>query len=101
MAEIVEIEAMRHKGKGGFGITWSMTGLSKGAAQFRAVGMTAMRFPLTITEIEAVTARKDGSEIIVTTFIPTQGFFDAGLGNPVSWLEDQFDSDILGFLPSY
>lgn len=97
MADIKKVESGRHDGKDGFIITYEMIGITKADAMFRAVPMTAMRFPTTITEAEVVGVTEFGDkDFDVRVFVPTEGFLDAGIGNPVGWVRDQFKDRFMG-----
>lgn len=91
MPEITKVEEATRDGEDGFEVTWMMRGFSESGAKFRAAGMTAMRFPTTITELEVVTVREfDERDFNVTVFVPTRGFPSAGITNPVKWARSQF-----------
>lgn len=105
MPEIEGVENTTHRGKDGFIIEWSIPGVSKSGAKFKAVGSTSMRFPSTVTEIKVVGISEASSDsyntrifdkaYTVRVFVPTEGFLSAGIKNPVEWLKDQFSGDIL------
>lgn len=98
MPEIRKIQQTTHNDKEGFIVVWEMIGFQKSMARFRAIGMTAMRFPTTITEVEVVSVTEfEPRDYNIEVFVPTEGFPSAGISSPVDWLKEQFDSDILSF----
>lgn len=91
MPEIRAIREATHNGKEGFIVDWMMIGFTKQGAEFRAVLMTAMRFPTTITEVDIVGVRElDPRDYDVQIFVPTEGFPSAGIEQPIKWLREQF-----------
>lgn len=96
MPDIRRIYDSTHKGKEGFVIEWELRGFSRFGAEFRAMAMTAGRFPTTITEISRVGTREFGeTDFNVGVFVPTEGFVSAGVGQPLKWLRNQFEDRIL------
>lgn len=96
MARIINVVEDVVDGKEGFIINWEFVGLSKASARFRAVGMTALRFPTTVTEAKVVDIERQVVEpgvpnFRVSVFIPTEGIIAAGIGNPIAWMRDQFE----------
>lgn len=91
MPEIRTIREGTHEGKDGFIVEWEMIGFTESGARFRAVLMTAMRFPTTITEVDVVGIRDLGRrDQNVMVFVPTEGFPSAGIEQPVKWMKEQF-----------
>lgn len=91
MPDIHSVKEATVGGVDGFIIEWQMRGFSKSSAKFRAVGMTALRFPTTITSSEVVGVREfDPMDFNVQVFVPLEGFADAGIGQPVKWMREQF-----------
>lgn len=96
MADIRRIREGEYEGEDGFIVTWEMTGVTKTAAEFRAVAKTAMRFPTTITSSEVVAVKEFGDfDFDVEVFVPTEGFASAGIGQPLEWVYEQFDDRVL------
>lgn len=96
MPSIRSVRDGTHEGEKGFVVEWEMIGFVEEVAKFRAVGMTAMRFPTTITEAEIVGIREfNNRDFNIQVFIPTEGFLSAGIKNPVDWFRDQFGGDQL------
>lgn len=94
MPDIVSITDGSHEGEEGFIIEWQMIGFTEQGAKFRARGMTAMRFPTTITGTSVVGTSEFGTnDYNVEVFVPTEGFLSAGIKNPVDWFQDQFSGD--------
>lgn len=97
MPDIQKVEKVTHKGKEGFIITWEFIGFTEPVAKFRAIGMTSLRFPTTITTSEVVGVRKfDSMDYNVGVFVPTEGFMSAGIKNPVEWMRDAFPDRFTG-----
>ena len=93
MPDIRKITEGEEEGKDGFIVTWEMMGFNKRAAKFRAAGMTAMRFPTTITGVKVVSVSEFGDrDFNVEVFVPTEGFPSAGISNPIEWMREQFDN---------
>lgn len=91
MPEIQSIHSATHEGKDGFIIEWEFMGFTKNTAKFRAVGMTAMRFPTTIVTSEVVGVREfDPMDYNIQVFVPTEGFMSAGINNPAKWLHEEY-----------
>lgn len=90
MSQIHRITQSQHNGADGFKIEWDMTAMNKSFAEFRAVGMTAMRFPTTITQADRVSTTEIDDGWRVGVFVPTEGFAAAGIGRPAKWVKDQF-----------
>lgn len=107
MPSIKTIREGSHDGEDGFIVEWKMFGFNEGIAKFRASGMTAMRFPTTITDVSVVGVENLGERVgigpvdagaedhIVSVFVPTEGFPSAGIQNPLDWLQEQFSGDRL------
>lgn len=97
MPEIQSVENATRDGEDGFIIEWQFIGFSESAARFRAVMMTAMRFPSTITTSKVVGVREFGDrDYNVRVFVPTEGFLSAGIQNPVEWVQEQFNERFMG-----
>lgn len=91
MPEIQSVQTGTHEGKEGFIVEWEFIGFSESAARFRAILMTAMRFPTTITTSEVVGVRElDKRDFNVQVFVPTEGFASAGIKNPVKFMREEF-----------
>lgn len=95
MSRILGVHEDVVDGKEGFIINWEFVGLAKASARFRAVAQTAIRFPTTITDAEAVDVERRVTEpgnpnFRVAVFVPTEGFGAAGIGNPIKWMREQF-----------
>ena len=91
MPQIRSVENATRDGTDGFVVEWEFIGFTEADATFRAVGMTALRFPTTIVSSEIVGVRKFGStDYNVLVFVPTEGFMSAGITNPVEWMRDEF-----------
>lgn len=91
MPEIRTVREGAHEGKDGFIVEWEMIGFAERVARFRAVLMTALRFPTTITEVSIVGVRDLGHrDKNVMVFVPTEGFPSAGLEQPVKWAKEEF-----------
>jgi hypothetical protein len=96
--KILNIEQAKRGAEQGFEVTYSMTGLTKSGAEFRAIGGTSARFPTTVTDAEVVHSHmKPGGTVHVTVFVPTEGFRSAGIGRPIKWLREQFDKRVRNF----
>lgn len=96
MTRISSIKESTVDGTEGFIIEWEMIGFAKPMAKFRARGMTALRFPTTITRVDIVGVREfGGNDFAVQVFIPTEGFLSAGIENPVNWLREQFGDKLI------
>lgn len=99
MSNIRTIRESRRGGKDGFEIEWEMMGLTKAGAKFRATASTASRFPTTVSEVKVVGMRKFGDrDYNVIVFVPTEGILSAGIGNPLKWMQQQFDNRILQWM---
>lgn len=93
MPDIHSVEEATVDGVDGFIIEWQMRGFNESSAKFRAVGMTALRFPTTITSSKVVGVRKfDPMDFNVRVFVPLEGFADAGIGQPVKWMREEFEN---------
>lgn len=91
MPSIQSIHSATHEGTDGFIIEWEFIGFSEFGAKFRAVAMTASRFPSTIVTAEVVGVREfDPRDYNVQVFVPTEGFMSAGINNPAEWLHDEY-----------
>lgn len=91
MTTIRKVHEMEHDGRDGFVIVWEFVGFRKEVARFRAVAMTAMRFPTTTTDIEVLSVTKfDRGDFNVEVWVPTEGFFSAGIISPIQWLRENF-----------
>lgn len=94
MAEINSVTTGEHNGEEGLIVEWEFAGLREGMAEFRAMGMTAMRFPTTITEAEVIEISEVGAKsYAVKVFVPTKGFPSVGISNPIDWIRDNFATD--------
>lgn len=97
MPEIKSVRTAEHEGKEGFIVEWEFIGFTEGGAKFRAVLMTAMRFPTTITEVDVVRSRQtENRDMVVEIFVPTEGFPSAGIEQPMKWLKENFRDRIVG-----
>lgn len=97
MPEIRSVSDTTHEGERGFIIEWEFRGFTEDTARFRAKMMTAARFPTTITTSEVIGVREfDPRDFNVQVFVPTEGFFSAGIASPVQWMREQFDERYRG-----
>lgn len=109
MPTIRKVRMGSHEDKEGFIVTWEFRGFQKDAAKFRAVAMTAMRFPTTVTAQSIIAVDEPGGmgetqvgpdvvstadfgprDYNVEVFVPTKGIGSVGIQNPVKWARESF-----------